>query len=239
MNYHPLQQDLKLKIAKKSYKQHLSSHRHISGDKTCYGPLNPLFIAMQKVIIKVMILLQLIKLQCLSANGCARYQQSAVIERKMSGWLENHICPQVTLGGYLTRMNIAGVKKSSFYQSPYWYENMIFLFTAVFIKCISYYVVNFSNTMNIFSWKLPKHPFYRMIMPARNTAVIQPVKCLPIHSGYHYNSPLASCNSKPALYSSAYFLVQPVLSFLQPWKELVINLFFSHLHEMYLWNDLA
>lgn len=92
-------------------------------------------------------------------------------------------CCLVTLRVFLTKGNAARERRSSFYWSCYLYENTICLFTTVFIKCISYYVMNFSNTMSIFSWKLPGQPFYRTVMPERNTTVIQSVKCLPIDLG--------------------------------------------------------
>lgn len=130
----------------------------------------------------------------------------------------NHIRSQVTQGVFLTRVNAAGAKKSSFYWSCYLYENMICLFTAVFIKCISYYVVNFPNTMNIFSWKLREQPFYGMIMPVRNTAVIQSVKCLPIDLGIAVTVHMLPAIPSPLYIYQLIFHIQPVLSPFKPRK---------------------
>lgn len=129
---------------------------------------------------------------------------------------------------FLTKVNAAGNKRSSFYWSCYLYENMVCLFTTVFINCISYYVVNFSNTMNIFSWKLPGQPFYGRMMPRRNTAVTQSVKCLPIDLGIAKTVHMLSALPSLLYIYQLIFHIQPILSPFIPVKELVINLFLLH-----------
>jgi hypothetical protein len=115
-------------------------------------------------------------------------------------------------GCILTRVYAAGNQESSFYWSCYLYENMICLFTTVFTKWISHYVVNVSNTMNTFSWKLPQQPFYRTIMPVRNTAIIHSVKCLSIDLGI-----AITIHMLPVILSQLHifqfiFHIQPILS---------------------------
>lgn len=168
-------------------------------------------VSMQKVITSVMVFIQLDKTECqeMCKLSTEKYHKK---ESKLKVWLKTHICSPVTQQVFLTGVNAAGNQGSSFYWSCYLYENIICLFTTVFIKCISYYVVNFSNTMNIFSWKLPEQPLYRIIMPVRNTAVIQSVKYLAIHLGTARTVYILSAIASQLHIYQFIFCMQPVLS---------------------------